>query len=243
MIIIFFTDRQLTCRLFCHGHHHHIIIVFTTITTITPVTECICTFDCVCVVLCMLLCRCSFVCGRHSIFYVCVTCCYLDVTKRRDETARDKARGNNNGPSYVPSKRKEEIKSGTSVCGRFVVPYVQPAASIERLQSSSSSSSSSSRVLRAPTPNLRVRQTITFYVHIINDYAPFVLLPTAYLRPKYIITKDGDKMSNYSQSRIRLDCSGSAQKQGVTMYRVATVSKGLNYRIQVYSYTVTNFGS
>jgi len=27
------------------------------------------------------------------------------------ETVREKARGNNNGPSHVPSKRKEEIKS------------------------------------------------------------------------------------------------------------------------------------
>ena len=31
--------------------------------------------------------------------------------------------------SYVPSKRKEEIKSGTSGCGSFVVPYFQPAIS------------------------------------------------------------------------------------------------------------------
>ena len=31
--------------------------------------------------------------------------------------------------SYVPSKRKEEIKSGTSGCGSFVVPYFQPATS------------------------------------------------------------------------------------------------------------------
>ena len=60
-------------------------------------------------------------CGRHSIFYVCVTCCYLDITKRHGETAREKARGNNNGPSHVPSKREEEIKSGTSGCGSFVV--------------------------------------------------------------------------------------------------------------------------
>ena len=29
-----------------------------------------------------------------------------------------------------PSKRKEEIISGTSGCGSFVVPYIQPATSI-----------------------------------------------------------------------------------------------------------------
>ena len=37
----------------------------------------------------------------------------------------NKARGNNNGLSHVPSKW-EEIKSGTSGCGSFVVPYIQP---------------------------------------------------------------------------------------------------------------------
>ena len=40
------------------------------------VAECIC----VCVVLCVSLCQCCPVCVRHSIFYVCVTCCDLDVT-------------------------------------------------------------------------------------------------------------------------------------------------------------------
>ena len=56
---------------------------------------------------------------------------------------REKARGNNNGPSLVPSKRKEEIKSaksakrkeeiksGTSGCGSFVVPYFQPATCVD----------------------------------------------------------------------------------------------------------------
>ena len=81
-------------------------------------------------VLCVSLCRCSFVCVRHSIFYVCVTCCDLDVTISLSETEREKARGNNNDLSYVPSKRKE-IKSRTSGCGSFVVPYFQPATSSE----------------------------------------------------------------------------------------------------------------
>ena len=61
--------------------------------------------------------------GRHLIFYVCVTCRDLDVTIRLSETAREKAKGNNNDLSYVPSNRKEEIKPGTSGCGSFVVPY------------------------------------------------------------------------------------------------------------------------
>ena len=84
-------------------------------------------------VLCVSLCRCSFGCVRHSIFYVCVTCCDLDVTISLSETAREKARGNNNDLSHVPSKRKEEIKPGTSGCVSFVVPYFQPATSTDHL--------------------------------------------------------------------------------------------------------------
>ena len=42
---------------------------------------------------------------------------------------REKARGNDNNLSYVPSERKEEIKSGTSGYGSFVVPYFQPPTS------------------------------------------------------------------------------------------------------------------
>ena len=34
-----------------------------------------------------------------------------------------KREGNNNDLSHVPPDRKEEIKSGTSGCGSFVVPY------------------------------------------------------------------------------------------------------------------------
>ena len=43
------------------------------------------------------------------------------------------ATGNSNGLSHVPSKRKEEIKPGTSGCGSFVVPYFQPATSTNHL--------------------------------------------------------------------------------------------------------------
>ena len=53
----------------------------------------------------------------------------LDVAER----PREKARGNNNGLSHVPAERKEEIKSGTSGCGSFVVPYFHSATSIDRL--------------------------------------------------------------------------------------------------------------
>ena len=81
----------------------------------------------------MSLCQCSLLCVRHSIFYVCVTCCDLNVTIRQSASAREKARGNNNDLSHVPSDRKEEIKSGISGCGSFVVPYFQPATSTDRL--------------------------------------------------------------------------------------------------------------
>ena len=70
----------------------------------------------------------SFICN-NSFTYV-LRIIILDVS----ETAREKTRDNNNGLSHVPSKRKEEIKSGTSGCGSFVVAYFQPATSIDRLQ-------------------------------------------------------------------------------------------------------------
>ena len=72
-------------------------------------------------------------CVRHSIFYACVSCCDVDATIRLSGTARMKARGNNNDLSHVPSKRKEEIESGTSGCGLFVVPYFHPVTSIDFL--------------------------------------------------------------------------------------------------------------
>ena len=68
-------------------------------------------------------------CWCCSIFYVCATCCDLDVTIRR--RAWQKLRGNDNSPSHVPPKRKEAIKSGISGCGSIVVPYFQPATSID----------------------------------------------------------------------------------------------------------------
>ena len=96
------------------------------------VTECICILCLCCCTLCVAL-SVFFVCVRHSTFYVCVTCCDLDVTIRLSERAREKARGNNNDLPHVPFKRKEEIKSGTSGSGSFVVPYFQPATSTDCL--------------------------------------------------------------------------------------------------------------
>ena len=54
-------------------------------------------------------------CVRHSIFYVCATCCDLDVTISLSETAREKARGNNNdlwggGGLDISEDKKEEEK-------------------------------------------------------------------------------------------------------------------------------------
>ena len=43
---------------------------------------------------------------------------------RHYKREREKARGKNTDLSHVPSKRNEEIKSGTSGCGSFVVPYL-----------------------------------------------------------------------------------------------------------------------
>ena len=37
----------------------------------------------------VVLCQCSFVCVRHSIFYVCVMCCNLEVTKRPGESVKE----------------------------------------------------------------------------------------------------------------------------------------------------------
>ena len=59
--------------------------------------------------------------------------CYVLQFRRHYKSEQEKARGNNNGLLYVPSKRKKEIKSGISGCGSFVVPYFQPATSTDHL--------------------------------------------------------------------------------------------------------------
>ena len=94
------------------------------------VTECICT-------LCLCCCM-YFVCHSVGVLRVCTSVdllcmCYVLWFRRHSKWEWEKARGNSNDLSYVPSKRKEEIKSGTSGCGSFVVPYFQPATSTDRL--------------------------------------------------------------------------------------------------------------
>ena len=127
----------------CNRVHLHVVFV---LLCVLFVLLCQCSFMCVChsilclcccMYSCVLFCWCSFVCVRHSIFYICVTCCDLDVTISLSEAEQEKARGNNNNLLYVPSKRKEEIKSGTSGCGLFVVgrdvirlPYFQSYSSV-----------------------------------------------------------------------------------------------------------------
>ena len=75
----------------------------------------------------MSLCHCSFVCGRHSIFYVyLLRLIILDVTKR------EKARGDANCLSQIPSEKKN--KTGISGIGSFVVACFQPATYVDRLQ-------------------------------------------------------------------------------------------------------------
>ena len=55
------------------------------------------------------------------------------------ERAREKARGDTNCLSWIPSKqqqnknKKKKKKTGTSGCGSFVVAYFQPTTSIDRL--------------------------------------------------------------------------------------------------------------
>ena len=64
-------------------------------------------------------------CVRHSIFYVCATCCDLDVTISLSETAREKARGNNNdlwgGEDWTYLRIKKKKKRGC-ISGGILVP-------------------------------------------------------------------------------------------------------------------------
>ena len=68
--------------------------------------------------------------------FVGVLSCMYVIRLSEREREKEQARGNNNDLSYVPSKRKEEIHSGTSGCGSFVVPYFQPVTSTDRLHRS-----------------------------------------------------------------------------------------------------------
>ena len=52
------------------------------------VTECIFTL-CLCYYTLYVALSLSFMCGRHLIFYVCITCCFLDVAVRERERKRE----------------------------------------------------------------------------------------------------------------------------------------------------------
>ena len=84
-------------------------------------------------VLCVSLCRCSFVCTSFDLLRMWYVLWFRRHYETHYKSEWEKARGNNNDLSYVPSKRKEEIKSGTSGCGSFVVPYFQPATFTDHL--------------------------------------------------------------------------------------------------------------
>ena len=77
----------------------------------------------------------SFNCN-HSFTYV-LRVITLDVTERRRESAgkksrkKKKARGATNCLSQIPSEKNN--KTGLSGCGSFIVAYLRPATSIDRL--------------------------------------------------------------------------------------------------------------
>ena len=84
-------------------------------------------------VLCVSLCRCSFVCKSFNLLRMCYVLWFRCHYRSEWDSAREGEREEQRPLSYVPSKRKEEIKSGTSGCGSFVVPYFQPATSTDCL--------------------------------------------------------------------------------------------------------------
>ena len=77
---------------------------------------------------CVSLCWYSFLCVHHSIFYVCVTCCDLDVTISKSHERKREGR-TTTSHMYHPKENR-----GTSGCVSFVVPYFQPATSTDCLQ-------------------------------------------------------------------------------------------------------------
>ena len=70
------------------------------------VTKCICTLCLCCCTLRVALSMFFRVWTSFNVLRVVI----LDVTKRRGESAREKARGNSNGLSHIPSKEKKRIK-------------------------------------------------------------------------------------------------------------------------------------
>ena len=98
---------------------------------IVCVTKCICTL---CLCCCMYSLRVTLVvffraCTSFDLLRMCYVLwfrhhCETSLQKRVREGERKEQR-----PLACNIKRKEEIKSGTSGCGSFVVPYFQPATS------------------------------------------------------------------------------------------------------------------
>ena len=61
------------------------------------------------------------------------TCCYFRRHQRRGESVRESERQYQRPLAYT-IRRREKNKTGISGCGSFVVPYFQPATSIDCLQ-------------------------------------------------------------------------------------------------------------
>ena len=57
----------------------------------------------------------------------------LDVTKRHDERVQERSERQYQQRLTDTITKKNEMKTGTSGCGSFVVPYFQPATSIDCL--------------------------------------------------------------------------------------------------------------
>ena len=62
-------------------------------------------------VLCVSLPRCSFVCVRHSVFYVCVTWCDIDVTISRRRSREDEREEQRPLACTIKQKRRNKIRN------------------------------------------------------------------------------------------------------------------------------------
>ena len=97
------------------------------------VTECTCALCLCCCTLCVSLSVFFRVSTSFDLLRMCYVFWFRRHYKTEWESVGEKCERNNNDLSYIPSKRKEEIKSRTSGCGSFVVPYFQPATSTDPL--------------------------------------------------------------------------------------------------------------
>ena len=59
---------------------------------------------------------------RHSIYYICVMCCYLDITKRRGEKQHERKREAVPTASQIPSKEQTRIKQEPLAVARLLFP-------------------------------------------------------------------------------------------------------------------------